>query len=469
MASQTDILKEYLLSLGFRVDEKSSRTFDTTTKKFDTRVKGLAKSTLAVGVAAQAMVLQFSRSMEQLYYKSRLAESTASNLSSLGYAGSQIGLGAEQMQSAVIRMASALRQNPGLIGLLHDLGVPVEGRDKADVFKDIVKTLKSMPFYLASQYGQLFGISPDELLLLEEGSEKLEKLQQQQRDMAASMGLNLEEATKAGTEYSQLFRELAEQGKILGRVVSLSLLPYFRDFAGVLKEVMKDWAKIVPKVVEDPKKFGDDLLVGLGLKSAGGGVKLTEDTQRRIALGALPAAAPANAASAATSNLPLGLRQNNPGNLRSWGSTPVLGGFANFGSAQEGLSAMAANLLVYQKRGWTSLNKIISHWAPASENKTDEYINAVSKSTGFGAEQLLDLSDPKVMSSLMAAMIKHEQGYNPFSQTDLLGAANSRLTAPVTIIQVHAPDPTSAGTAVARHQDQVNANLVRNVGTQVVR
>jgi len=38
-------------------------------------------------------------------------------------------------------------------------------------------------------------------------------------------------------------------------------------------------------------------------------------------------------------------RQNNPGNLRSWGNRPVVGGYAVFDSAQD---------------GWTALNKQIT-------------------------------------------------------------------------------------------------------------
>jgi len=473
MAGNSDVMKEYLLALGFRLDEKSTKTFDTTTTKFDKRVKQLAISTFSLGVAAQAMVLQFGRAMEQLYYKSRLAESTATNLQAIGYAGSQIGLGVDGMQNAVMRMASAIRQNPGLIGLLNDLRIPVQGRDMSDVFKDLVKATKSMPFYIGNQYASLFGISPDELLLLQEGSDKLEALEAQQKRMSESMGLNMEAAVLAGKEYAELMRELQQQGTILAQVVAVNMLPAFKELAGVTKEVLNDWARLVPKIANNPGGYWDRLLEGMGLKRPGGGVVMTPDAERRskiLALGRGPLASLPDV----NSNSPIGLRNNNPGNLRRWGDAPTVGGFAAFDTPQEGLSAMAANLLAYQRRGLTSLNKIIATWAPSSENNTKAYVDAVSKSTGFKSDALLNLSDPSTLQSLMAAMIKHENGFNPFSSTDLSGAVQSRLGTGVsmqqnTYINVYGSNAGITAEMVKAKQDKVNGDLARNLGNMVVK
>lgn len=46
-------------------------------------------------------------------------------------------------------------------------------------------------------------------------------------------------------------------------------------------------------------------------------------------------------------------RQNNPGNLRSWGKTPVLEGFANFPTPAEGWSALRKQVWRNVDRGLT--------------------------------------------------------------------------------------------------------------------
>jgi len=481
MASNQDVLKEYLLALGFRIDEKSSKDFDKNVDKFDKRVKGLAKATFAVGLSAQAMVLAFSRSMEQLYYKSRLADSTASNLQALGYAGSQIGLSADGIQSSVQKMASAIRQNPGLIGLLNDLRIPVQGRDMSDVFKDLVRATKAMPHYIGAQYAGLFGISPEELILLQDGLEKMIELEEKQKAQARAMGLDWDKATESGKEYSQLMREMAANMKMLGAVMAVELLPYFREFAkttnqilqdlpGVTREVAKDWKRLAPRIADRPGDTVRGLLEVLGLKKVGEGVHFTPYAAARLAQlnnGSGESYPEINSWS------PLGLRNNNPGNLRRWKDTPIVSGFAAFDSPADGLRAMAGNLRAYQRMGLTSLDQIISRWAPASENNTAAYISAVSKATGFGAGDALNLNDPEVMQKLMAAMIKQEQGYNPFSSAELSSAISGRLGGvqmqQTTNINVYGSGAADTASKVAEKQSKVNGDMARNLGNMVTR
>jgi|GEM_PF-112758 len=110
-----------------------------------------------------------------------------------------------------------------------------------------------------------------------------------------------------------------------------------------------------------------------------------------------------------------GIRNNNPGNLRKWGNTPVVGGYAQFATPAEGVGAMVKQLGLYNKRGINTLGGIISTYAPSSENNTAAYIADVSKRMGNVAPNApLDLNDPKMMSSLVNAMIMHENGRNPY-------------------------------------------------------
>ena len=141
------------------------------------------------------------------------------------------------------------------------------------------------------------------------------------------------------------------------------------------------------------------------------------------------AAAPSVAAQASG---PIGLRQNNPGNLRSWGDAPVVGGFAAFATPEQGLSAMAGNLQAYGRQGIDTIRGVVSRWAPAGDNNdVDSYVADVSKRTGYGPDQTLDLSDPKVMGQVMTAMISHEQGQQPYSAAMIDAAAQGRLAGAV--------------------------------------
>ena len=102
---------------------------------------------------------------------------------------------------------------------------------------------------------------------------------------------------------------------------------------------------------------------------------------------------------------------HNPGNLRSAKGFPTVKGFAKFGSDAQGYAAMASLLKRYPKLyNASSIDSIIRTYAPASENDDATYIANVSKWTGFGAKQQLDLNNPEVLSKLMAAMVRQENG-----------------------------------------------------------
>jgi hypothetical protein len=107
---------------------------------------------------------------------------------------------------------------------------------------------------------------------------------------------------------------------------------------------------------------------------------------------------------------PIGIRNNNPGNLRQWGDTPRdAKGYAVFPSMEAGLTAAVRNLVAQQRiHGLNTIQGLISKWAPPSENKTAAYIADLSTRTGFAPDQPLNLQDPKVVAPLISGIVRHE-------------------------------------------------------------
>lgn len=115
---------------------------------------------------------------------------------------------------------------------------------------------------------------------------------------------------------------------------------------------------------------------------------------------------------------PRGIRNNNPGNLRQWGNTARVDGYASFPTPEAGLAAMIKNLQLQQsKHGLNTISGIISKWAPPEENNTAAYIAAMEKQTGFKANQPLDLNDRKTVAPLVSGIIKQEGNSAGFSKS----------------------------------------------------
>lgn len=119
---------------------------------------------------------------------------------------------------------------------------------------------------------------------------------------------------------------------------------------------------------------------------------------------------------------PRGIRNRNPGNIRRsgdrWqGLAPVQSDldFFVFESPLWGIRAMARILRNYQRRyGLRTINQIVARWAPAVENDTAAYAAAVAKAMRIGVGRRLDLSDDATLRDLIAAIIRHENGIQPY-------------------------------------------------------
>jgi hypothetical protein len=129
-----------------------------------------------------------------------------------------------------------------------------------------------------------------------------------------------------------------------------------------------------------------------------------------VQAGAAPVAPPATQAVQTSAQVPLGIRNNNPGNLRQWAGMPRdAGGYAVFPTMQAGLTAAARNLVAQQQiHGLGTIRGIIGRWAPSSENDTASYVSDLSKRTGFAADQQLNLQDPRVLAPLLSGIVRHE-------------------------------------------------------------
>jgi hypothetical protein len=115
------------------------------------------------------------------------------------------------------------------------------------------------------------------------------------------------------------------------------------------------------------------------------------------------------------SDLPIGLRNNNPGDFKtgiSWqGAIGSEGGFITFSDVTWGLRALARDLTTkINSDGLDTITTLISKYAPATDsNDVPAYIDAVSNESGIGADEQLG-TDPDTLHSLMRAIVDHELG-----------------------------------------------------------
>ena len=123
-------------------------------------------------------------------------------------------------------------------------------------------------------------------------------------------------------------------------------------------------------------------------------------------------------------DLPRGLRNNNPGNLVrtgiSWqgkvahaqNSDPQ---FEQFTSLAYGLRAMMIDIAGDIAEGTNTLTALVNEYAPPSENNTNSYVNFVSQATGILPDVQIPMSKT-IFLALIKAKVMMENGTNAANQ-----------------------------------------------------
>lgn len=447
MSGTSEVLQEYLVKLGFKVDQGDYKKFTDSLGTVGKRVLGVGAAVATVVAGVEAAAAAFAYSMRKVYFDSQLAQSSVKNLQSLSYAGQQVGISAESMGGAIHNMAQQLRLNPGLRGVIESFGVKVEGRDVSDVMTDYVKALGSMPEFQAAQFAGMFGMDPDTYHQFRNNADAIIAKQKEMKDVYKSLGVDMDEAAKMGTHYANSLDNVKMHFGALENAVLSGVLPAFDKFtAGMVHnmDVVTKWLNLPVR-----EGFGGALGIAMGLKSAAtdGGVAshLTPYAKQRmkeqgVRFGASAPGTPLSAAERAKMggrSAPQGSgfgaidfgsgngwdsggkanrneRNNNPGNIEygAWaiahGATGSDGRFAIFPDLATGYGAAQALLSGYGASGNNTVGGIIGKWAPANENNTSAYASTVAKGMGVGVNDKLDMSNPAVISQLTRYIAQYE-------------------------------------------------------------
>lgn len=129
---------------------------------------------------------------------------------------------------------------------------------------------------------------------------------------------------------------------------------------------------------------------------------------------------------------PRGIRNHNPGNIRRQPGVRWQGQAADqaadadfivFKEPRWGIRAIARTLITYQDKRRAadgsridSVAELISRWAPQNENNTTAYQRQVAQALGKAVnDESVDVYDYHTMRELVLAIIRHENGCQPYS------------------------------------------------------
>jgi hypothetical protein len=249
MSGNADTIKDFLVSLGFDIDNAGAN-------KFEAVVKGVTANVLKLGATvegAAASVLLFTTKiadgLDKLYWASQRTGATVAGIKALGYAASQTGGSAQAAMSSLEGLASFMRNNPGAEGFLNRLGVQTRDasgkmRDTAAIFTGVGQKLNSMPYYRARQYAQMLGIDENTLQAMRRG---LAGFTSDYQSMMQKTGFNADKAAQQSNKFMTSMRGLTGLLGILRDKIGSNLAG---GLAGSLDSLRKRILDNFPKIEE---------------------------------------------------------------------------------------------------------------------------------------------------------------------------------------------------------------------------
>lgn len=132
--------------------------------------------------------------------------------------------------------------------------------------------------------------------------------------------------------------------------------------------------------------------------------------------------------------LPRGIRNNNPGNIR-WGANwqglnpngkKIDPYFCVFQTPVAGIRALAKVLINYKKfYGLNTVRQLISRYAPPNENQTTAYVQSVARQLGVLPDVVINIEERGVLTVFVKAVIRMENGIQPYSDETIQQGINS--------------------------------------------
>ncbi|MBR8380709.1 glucosaminidase domain-containing protein [Burkholderia cenocepacia] len=191
--AESVVIREFLVALGFKVDEKGLKNF---TEGVENATKGVTRLITTISGAALTLgagVSAFASKLERLYFVSQRTGSAATSLRAFDFAARNLGVSTDAAFGTIENLARFLRNNPAGESYLASLGVQTrnangELRDTVDIMSDLGGALSKMPTYRAAQYANIFGIDENLMLAMRNGD--FEKFLKQYREMSATTGLD---------------------------------------------------------------------------------------------------------------------------------------------------------------------------------------------------------------------------------------------------------------------------------------
>jgi hypothetical protein len=282
-------LQEYLVRLGWSVDEPSFKKFGAALASTTARTAELSSAVIETAAAVELMVARVAQKYETLYYVSQRTGQSVKYIQSTQFAFKQIGLSAEDASASIERMGATLRTQPWLRAIFGNASTPQE------VAKNLGKS--GLPYFLQARFAEMIGMDETTLLHLQKFAQVEEAMRATLTQRQREAGLDPEKLAVQSANFGRELNKLETDLEIFGDRIAADMIdPITRMLTKLDESVQwlnrvdnatKGWVgtlgtlagtaggllvveKIIRRLLGLGSKTATGAVVGLGARAAGG-------------------------------------------------------------------------------------------------------------------------------------------------------------------------------------------------------
>lgn len=209
-------LQEYLVKLGWSIDEPSMKRFFGAIASTGAVTAELGATALETAGAVEAMVTRIARKYETLYYVSQRSGQSVKYIQSTQFAFQQIGLSAEEATQSIESMGAKLRTQPWLKGIFGGASTPQEVANKLGK--------SGLPYFLQARFAEMIGMDEKTLFHLQRFGKIEEEARADMVRRQKEAGIDPDALAKKTADYGRVVNKLESELEILGDRILMDFL-----------------------------------------------------------------------------------------------------------------------------------------------------------------------------------------------------------------------------------------------------
>jgi Phage tail lysozyme len=237
-----DHLQEYLIGLGFDVDQNKLRKFREGAAVAAKEVTELGGAAIATATALGYMVTKAARQFEALYYQSQRTGLAVTKLKAFEFASRQVGVAAEEASASTEAFFAGLRTNPGLKGLAGVLGVG-PGGGPLQLVQSLKRKFGESQYFIAARFGEQFGIPEQTFRQYWDNLDRTIAEQDRWEKSLQAAGLSGPQVAENFLQLSRQVSAIEDHFSIAGSVIAKDFLPILQKIAPEVENLIKSFAK----------------------------------------------------------------------------------------------------------------------------------------------------------------------------------------------------------------------------------